>query len=189
MGNEFPDADDIVVACGTIADNAGVIEDAAGECAGRVARGAIFCRRHMVDGLAQRIGPVVAGIAAHRGHYVSRVVDKCSDKILRIMARAAVCGGYRMIYRHAGCGGSIVARGAGLSYRIEDRVVKRTAHVKRPDAMAGHAIHVCHGMILGLADRVNAIMTGNTVNRYVAVVDMRRQEGICRMAKIALTLS
>lgn len=29
-------------------------------------------------------------------------------------------------------------------------------------------------MILGLPDRVDAVVTGDTVNRYVAVVDMRR---------------
>lgn len=58
------------MARGTIIHDAGVIVDTAGECAGRVAHGAIFGGGHVVDRLAECIGPVVAGIAAYRGHYL-----------------------------------------------------------------------------------------------------------------------
>lgn len=159
VGNEFPDTDDIIVARGTIVNDSGVIEDAAGECAGCVAQGAIFGCRHMVNRFTECIGPVVAGIAAYRGHHVRHMVDKCTDKVLRVMAQATVRGGHRMIDRHAGCGGSVVAGGAGLRYRVEDRMVERTAHVERLDAMAHLAIHACRGMILGLPDGVNAVVT------------------------------
>ena len=174
VGNEFSDADDVVVAHSTITDDAGVIVDAAGECAGCVADNAIFNCRHMVNRLAERIDPVVAGIAAYGGHHVSRVVNKCADKTHRVMARAAVRGGHRMIDRHAGCRRSIVAGGTGLCDRIEDRVVESTAHVECPYAMADHAIHARLGMVLSLPGRVNAVVTGETVIRYVAVVDIRR---------------
>lgn len=160
--DEFADADDVIVARSAIANHAGVIVDAAGERAGCVARGAIFGCRHMVIRLAQRVGPVVAGIATHRGYLVSRVVDKGTDKAFRVMTGAAVRGGHRVIDRHAGRGGSIVAGGARLGQRIEDRVVESAAHVKGPDAMANPAIGVRHGMSLGLPDRVNAVVTGVT---------------------------
>lgn len=189
VGNEFPDADDIVVAHSAIANDADVIVDTAGECAGGVAHGAIFGCRHMVDRLAERIGPVVAGIAAHRGHHLSRVVDKCTDKAHRVMACTTVRGGHRMISRNADCSGSIVASGTGLCDRIEDRVVESTAHVKRPDAMARPAIHVRQGMVLCLPGRINAVVTGDTAIRYVAVVHIRREKGICFVTEIALAFS
>ena len=174
VSDEFPDADDVVVARDTVADNAGVIEESAGERTGCVARDAIFGRWHMVRRLAGTIGPVVAGIAAHHGHHVRRVVDKCTDKTHRVMARTTVRSGHRVISHHAGCSGSIVAGGAGLGYGIEHRMVEDTAHVKRLDAMTHHAIHVCHGMTQCLAGRVDAVVTGDTAIRYVAVIDIRR---------------
>ena len=90
VGNEFPNADDVVVAYGAITIDTEVIEDTTGECAGCVASSAIFRGRHMVFRHAERIGPVVAGIAAYCGHHVGRVVDKCTDKALRVMANATV---------------------------------------------------------------------------------------------------
>ena len=64
VGYQFAGADDVVVARGTIIDDAGVIEDATGERGGGVAERTIFNRWHMVVRLAERTGPVMAGIAA-----------------------------------------------------------------------------------------------------------------------------
>ncbi len=174
MVNEFPDADDVVMAGGTTANDAGVIEGTRGECAGRMTCSAIFGCRHMVNRLAKRVDPIVTGFAEYRGHHIRRVVDKCTDKARRAMAQATVCGGHGMICRHAGCGGSIMAGGAGLRYGIEGRMVENTVQVKCLDAMARHTIHVRLGMIRCLPGSINAVMAGDTAIRNVVVVDKRR---------------
>lgn len=68
--HEFPDTDDVVMARGTITTDAGVIEGTRGECAGRMTCGAIFSCRHMVNRLAARVDPIVAGVAEYRGHHI-----------------------------------------------------------------------------------------------------------------------
>lgn len=183
------DADDVVVARCTITDDACVIEDTAGECAGCVADITIFNCWHMAVCLAGCIGSVMAGIATDRSHQLTAVVDERAKKAHGVMARAAVLSGHRMIDHHAGCRDSVVAGGAGLGHRIEDRVVESTARIERPDAMARHAIHVRQGMTLCLPNRVSPVVTGDTTIRYVAVVDIRRQECVCRVTETALTLS
>jgi hypothetical protein len=105
------------------------------------------------------------------------------------MAHTAVLSGGCVISRHAGCRGSVMAGGAGLGHGIEDRVVESTVHLECLDAMADHAIHVRQGMILCLTGRVSAVVTGDTAIRYVAVVDMRRQEGIRCVTVTTLTFS
>jgi len=182
-------ADDVVVARGTITDDACVIEDATGECTGGVADIAIFNCWHMTVWLAGCIGSVVTGIATDRSHQLTAVVDERANKAHRVMARAAVRRSHRMISRHAGCDCSVVARGTGLCDGIEDRVVESTAHVERCDAMARHAIHLRQGMTLCLPECVNTVVTGDTTIRYVAVVDIRRQECVRRVAETALTFS
>ena len=117
------------------------------------------------------------------------MVDERANKALRVMAHATVLSGHRMIDRHTGCRGSVVAGSAGLGQGIEDRVVESTVHVERLDAMARHAIHVRQRMILCLPDRVNTVVTGDTVDCYVAVIDIRRQESVRRVTKTALTFS
>ena len=189
VGDELADADDVVVARGTITDDAGVIEDATGECAGCVADIAIFNCWHMVACLAECISPIVAGIAANRGHHVSRVVDKCADKAHRVMARTAVRGGDWMTDRLAGCRSAVVAGGAGLCDRIEKRVIENTAHVECADVMTRHAVHAGHGMVLCLPGRVNTVVTAGTVARDVTVVDIRWQECVRRVTEAALTFS
>ena len=151
-----------------------MIEDTAGEGAGGVAHGAVFGCRHMVGRLAERIGAVVAGVAACRRYYIGGVVDECTHKARRVMARATIRSGYRMIKSHAGCRGSIVAGDTRLGYRIEDRVIEYATQVKRPDAMAHHTIHARHRMILRLSSCIHTVMTGDTACRDVAVVHIRR---------------
>ena len=102
------------------------------------------------------------------------MVDEGADKARRVMACAAVLRGRRMIRRHAVCRGAIVAGGAGLCDRIEDRVIEYATQVKRPDAMAHHTIHARHRMILRLSSCINTVMTGDTACRDVAVVHIRR---------------
>jgi hypothetical protein len=68
-------------------------------------------------------------------------------------------------------------------------VVETTVHVEGLDAMADHAIHVRQGMILCLTGSVSAVVTGDTAIRYVAVVDMRRQEGFRCVTVTTLTFS
>ena len=144
---EHPLTDDAVMARGAITNDARVIVFTSSECAGCVAAAAIFSCWHMVISLAGCIGSVVARVAAYRGHQLTLVVDERTLKLLRVMACATVCVGHRVSRRRAGCGGSVVAGGAGLSDRIEDRVVERALHVKLPHAMAHPAIHACLGMI------------------------------------------
>lgn len=187
VGNMFPGANDTVVARGAFTHDAGVIEVTAGECAGCVAHGAIFGCRHMVVCLAGRIGTVVAGVATDRSHRLAAVVDERVEKALRAMACAAVLAGHRMIDRQAGRDGSVVAGDAGLGHGIEKRVVESTARFECINAMAHHAVHACLGMVSCLSDRVNAVVATDTVVRYVAVVDIRRQEPVCRVTKAALT--
>ncbi len=173
VGYELADTDDVVVARGTIADDTGVIKYATGECTGCVTGSAIFDCRHMVARLAKRAGPVVAGIAADRCHQVTGVVDKCPDKAIDIMTRAAVCSSCRMIEGLAGCRGSVVAGGAGLRHRVEKRVIENTARVECADAMARQAVHIRLGMVLCFPGRVDAIVAGDAITRNGAVVDVR----------------
>lgn len=79
-----------------------------------------------------------------------------------------------MICCRAGCGGSIMAGGAGLCYGIEDRMVENTVQVKCLDAMACHAIHIRLGMVRCLPGSINTVMAGDTAIRNVLVVDKRR---------------
>lgn len=182
-------ADHAIMARCAITNDTGVIEGATGECAGCVADTAIFICRHMIACLAGCIGSVVAGITTDRSHQYTAVVNEGASKAHRVMAHTAVLCGGCMIGRHAGCRGSVVAGSTGLGHRIEDRVVESTVHVERLDAMADHAIHVRQGMILCLTGRVCAIVTGDTAIRYVAVVDMRREESIRCVTVTTLTFS
>lgn len=174
VGCELAYAYNVIVARGTITDDAGVIIYTTGECSSGVTGSAIIACRHMVARLAERIGPVVAGIAADRGYQVTSVVDKCPDKAIDVMARTTVRGGGRMIEGLAGCRGSVMAGGAGLRHGVEDRVIENAAGVECPDAMAHHAVHACRGVVLCLPDCVNAVMTGGAITRNGTVVDIRR---------------
>ncbi len=173
VGNELADADDVVVARGTITDDAGVIVYATGERAVCVAGKAIIGCWHMVGRLAERVGPVVAGIAVDRGHKVTGVVDEGPDKVIDIMTRATVRGGHRMVESHSGCRGSVVAGGAGLRHRVEERVIENAARVECPDTMACHAVHARFWVVLCLPGRVNAVVTGGATACDGAVVDVR----------------
>lgn len=174
VGCELAYAYNVIVARGTITDDAGVIIYTTGECSSGVTGSAIIACRHMVARLAERIGPVVAGIAADRGYQVTSVVDKCPDKAIDVMARTTVRGGGRMIEGLAGCRGSVVAGGAGLRHRVEKRVIENTARVECADAMARQAVHIRLGMVLCFPGRVDAIVAGDAITRNVAVVDVRR---------------
>ena len=105
------------------------------------------------------------------------------------MARAAVRGGHRMIDGLAGCRGAVVAGGAGLRHRVEERVIENTTHVESRDAMACHAVHVRRGMGLCHPDRVDAIVAGGATARNGTVVDICRQECVCRVTEAALSFS
>ena len=168
------DADDIVVARGTVTDDAGVIKYATGEGAECVAGSAIIGCRHMVVQLAERVVPVVAGIAADRGHHVTGVVDECPDKAISVMARATVRGGHRMIGSHSDCRGSVVAGGAGLRHRVEERMIENAVQGECRDAMASHTVYARLGVVLCFPGRVNAVMTGDAIARNGTVVDVRR---------------
>jgi hypothetical protein len=172
-----------------ITNDTGVIEGATGECAGCVADIAIFNCRHMVACLAGCIGSVVAGITTDRGHQFTAVVNEGVSKAHRVMAYTAVLSGGCVIGRHADCRGSVMAGGTGLGHRIENRVVETTVHLECLDAMADRAIHVRQGMILCLPSRVSAIVTGDTAIRYIAVVDIRRKEGVRCVTVATLTIS
>jgi len=174
VGCELAYAYNVIVARGTITDDAGVIIYTTGECSSGVTGSAIIACRHMVARLTERVGPVVAGIAADRGHQVTGVVDECPDKAIDVMARTTVRDGDRMIEGHTGCRGSIVTGGAGLRHGVEHRVIENAAGVECPDAMAHHAVHARRGVVLCLPDCVNAVMTGGAVTRNGTVVDIRR---------------
>lgn len=189
MGQELADGDDVVVACFTVIDNARVIEDAASESAGRVADIAVFNGRHVVVCLAGGIGSVVAGVATDGSHYLAAMVYERTGKGFRVMARTAVGAARRVVDCLAGSRDSVVAGGAGLGNGIEDRVVESTTHVKCADAMAGHAIHACRGMVRRLSARIGAVVAADTGDRYVAMVYIGRQEGGCRVTVAALGFS
>jgi hypothetical protein len=70
VANEFPDADDVVMARGTTLSDTGMIEGTRGERAGCMTCGAIFGCRHMVNRLAARVDPIVAGLAEYRGYHI-----------------------------------------------------------------------------------------------------------------------
>ena len=94
-----------------------------------------------------------------------------------------------MVEAHTDCRGSVVAGDAGLRHRIEGRVIENATHVECPDTVTSHAVHARLRVGLCFPGRVNAIVTGVATTCDGAVIDVRGQECVRRVAEAALRLT